>query len=45
MPPTNPSVPDFESWAASAPTRNEPSSSLNFKAARLGGSVSPSFTV
>jgi len=45
MPPTKPSLPEWLSSAASAPTRNEPSSSLKVSAARLGGSGSPGFTV
>ena len=45
MPPTKPIVCVLDNSAESAPTRNEPSSSLNVSATRLGGSVSPGFTV
>src|SRR2546428_377272 len=45
MPPTNPTLPVLDSSAASAPTRNDPSSSLNLSATRLGGSDSPGVTV
>ena len=37
MPPMNPTFLEWPTIAASAPTRNEPSSSRNLSAARLGG--------
>ena len=37
MPPTNPTFFESPTSAASAPTRNEPSSSLNLIAATFGG--------
>ena len=37
MPPTKPTFFELPTSAASAPTRNEPSSSLNLSAAMFGG--------